>query len=207
MTAEEWLASNSFECTLLSGRFTSDQCRANRERALTLQFPGQLTPCIKCGGEQDMVKVKDQKVKRPYNRKVKPAEVEAKPTPVIDGKPQEFVDHSAPVTQEDLECAADRFHDELVDHLIESGSITEYPLPDVRSLLHFIQPSQDAPTPPQPPGFFVDFTGHEQLLAEVQALSDDLNSDMIALLSAVLDGELYRRKEAMQTATPGGSQG
>ena len=82
MTAEEWLARNSFECNSLAARFTSEQCKANRERAMAMQFPGLLTPCLRCGGEKTMVKVKELKTKRPYNRKPKAVEPEApKETP------------------------------------------------------------------------------------------------------------------------------
>jgi len=212
MTVDEWLASNTFECSRLAARLTSAQCEANNERALSLQFPGQLTPCILCGGEQDMGKVKEQqRVKRPYNRKAKPGEAEVKSVPVVDGEPQEFIDHSAPIAQEDLERAADRHLGELEDGAPDaelthrlgntecspaSASMRPAADADMRSLLYFLGRPQD--TPPQPPGFFVDFTGHEQLLAHLQGLSDDINSDMIALLTSLLDGELCRRAPAAE---------
>ena len=68
----------------------------------------------------------------------------------------------------------------------------------MRSILYFIEPAKTAPPAP---GFFLDFTGHELLLDQVQALSDDINSDMIALLSELLDGQLCRRAAADQAGS------
>ena len=53
-----------------------------------------------------------------------------------------------------------------------------------RSLLCFLE------KPVVRPGLFIDFTGNEDLLAQVQALSNDLNHDLLCLLRGLLKGEL-----------------
>ena len=141
MTSDEWLANNAFERRHLAARFTVDQCKANQQRAMHVQFPGLLAPCIACGGEDRMAKNKviEQKTKRPYNRKAKPVEVAPRQVPVVDGQPQEFIDHSAPITQQDLERAAD-------DYIAQSIS-DEASKPEMRSLLYFLSDVQPPPPP------------------------------------------------------------
>lgn len=58
-----------------------------------------------------------------------------------------------------------------------------------RSLLFFLE------QPSNRPGFFIDFTGHEELLTQVEALTDDINHDVISLLRGLLAGEICRRED------------
>jgi len=40
------------------------------------------------------------------------------------------------------------------------------------------------------PGIFVDFTGHEDVLRRLHEVSEDVNYDVVCILSAVLDGKM-----------------
>jgi len=77
------------------------------------------------------------------------------------------------------------------DSAVEAGDQAQE-APAMRSLLYFLQVP---PTPPRRPGVFVDFTGNEELLAQVEALTDDLSHDVISLLRGLLNGELCKRKD------------
>lgn len=71
------------------------------------------------------------------------------------------------------------------------GAAVQSP-PSARSLLQLVG---DAPSPPlAPPGFFMDFTGQEDLLAWVSTLSDDPCQDILGLLQHLRDGNLCRRQ-------------
>lgn len=43
---------------------------------------------------------------------------------------------------------------------------------------------------PERPGLFIDFTGHEDVLERLRGVSDDVNHDVVCILSAVLDGKM-----------------
>jgi|GEM_PF-3681716 len=40
------------------------------------------------------------------------------------------------------------------------------------------------------PGIFLDFTGHEDVLERLHEVSEDVNHDVVCILSAVLDGKM-----------------
>ena len=88
-----------------------------------------------------------------------------------------------------LGVLAKNAYSEMAERFEGIEFVSMAPAYDKRSLLFLLgQPSNR-------PGFFIDFTGHEELLVQVEALTDDISHDVISLLRGLLDGELCRRED------------
>lgn len=72
----------------------------------------------------------------------------------------------------------------------ESPAATEPSTGEAKSLLALVKGKQA-----DRPGFFLDFTSHEDLLERVLAASEDLNGEILVLLSALLDGKLQSEED------------
>ena len=68
-----------------------------------------------------------------------------------------------------------------------ASSVKDHPAPLRRGLLVSLA------APDARPGFFVDFTGYEELLEQVGPVCPELNEEIMALLAAVVSGRLAWR--------------
>lgn len=166
---EDWLVRNTFQCDKLAARMRREQCGINRQRARTAPY-GPLWHCARCDG---------------------PEAVEEKAMGVRCNE-----DGCGKFAVKGGKCTA---------HWRESQGLP----PDGRKAKKQA-PAEAAPggakpgvlslvsqptTVPARPGFFLDFTGHEDVLQRLQAVSEDLNHDVICVLSAVVNEELCFRGE------------